>query len=559
MKLKPYELSVRNTFKLDLIDAESMCLKNTVFAYNIVLDSFWNAVYRASISGISLGTGTGTLSPTRTSLFNQHTTITVSFTRSNITYLENMIKVDLTATVGTLVVATFTEIGINMSNLVTHAFLEDAEGNPISIQKTNTEILIVNATFYLSFTPSENLITFPSGQNPLLTNALRSLGMAAGGYPGGLFLNFNGVRRRMVRGYGHRDHPTNIHNIIRLNDLNNQRFAHTTAIVRTQPDQRNFGYANYIAIGLFIGTSGGYGSWALGCVGAIIPLPNFDIFPAYRLKNMQVGFGDGVTVSYDCPLPFFMKDTEQIRVDSQLLTRGIDYTIDHKGNSKRDITYAVSNYAVANIRGNGPLMPSNVFGLGFRTFTTGPVVSTGAQSDGPNSALFLQDFEAGDTYSATGSEPLVFEFDEPVECNGCWMPRLLSSSGNITLTNLCLEYSQDEGKTWEVAVRFPTPLTFGTAAAGFEVPGGPLFSFESTIARLWRFSKTNGSTQFVRGIAAHNGIHFGYYGQGIIFTNPPAENASIVFNAMVDRPWKDENYLIDMNGGEVWFRNQPTT
>ena len=123
-------------------------------AHNIVLDSMFTRLlnFDSFFNYIRVGTGTGTLSPTRTSLFNDSggkSASTVEAVRALPTSRRmRQIVLQPEEYVG----HELTEVGVAYSSdpnsLVTHAFIEDSEGNQISIVKTDTMVVTIYATIF---------------------------------------------------------------------------------------------------------------------------------------------------------------------------------------------------------------------------------------------------------------------------------------------------------------------------------------------------------------------------------------------------------------------------
>src|SRR5690606_31191910 len=59
---------------------------------------------------------------------------------------------------------TITEVGVaygsSASNLVTHAMIKDAEGNPLSIDKTDIDVIEIYATIFVTLIDSNGVIFF---------------------------------------------------------------------------------------------------------------------------------------------------------------------------------------------------------------------------------------------------------------------------------------------------------------------------------------------------------------------------------------------------------------
>ncbi|MGI6745439.1 MAG: hypothetical protein ACOX45_04630, partial [Acutalibacteraceae bacterium] len=112
---------------------------------------------------IAIGTGTGTPAVTDTALFSQ-------LIRKEVTTLETVyeyptshttkqIKLEATECNG----STITEVALvgvysgtltNSYYIMSHAMLQDSEGNQIAIAKTDTDVVYITATFYVTYTPS---------------------------------------------------------------------------------------------------------------------------------------------------------------------------------------------------------------------------------------------------------------------------------------------------------------------------------------------------------------------------------------------------------------------
>lgn len=151
-------MHIHNRFDFELIDSNTRRLKKRVVSYNTVLDQYYACMRNEYGTGgylryLDVGTGVGELSPTRTSMFQYLARTTYD---SSTAYCDdNNINVRV-------IHATFseteangllTEVGLDTDNnrLVTHSLITDAEGHPMSIEKTNTDILHVTATIYSTF------------------------------------------------------------------------------------------------------------------------------------------------------------------------------------------------------------------------------------------------------------------------------------------------------------------------------------------------------------------------------------------------------------------------
>ena len=141
------------------------------YAENIILDQMYNRICNFStyFVNIHFGKGSGTPTPDRNSLFSHLGTKTAT--------TEELIKASpisrltkkITLMPEEYVDETITEVGIaygsTASYLVTHAMIKDAEGNPLSLTKSDIDVIEIYATVYIELeNPSDGFrfINFPN-------------------------------------------------------------------------------------------------------------------------------------------------------------------------------------------------------------------------------------------------------------------------------------------------------------------------------------------------------------------------------------------------------------
>lgn len=134
------------------------------YAENIILNQMYNRIcnFNSYFVNIHFGAGSGTPTPERTSLFNHLGTKTA--------VVEETIKALPTSKVTKKIVLmpeeyvgqTITEVGVaygsSASNLVTHAMIKDAEGNPLSIDKTDIDVIEIYATVFVTLIDSNGVL-----------------------------------------------------------------------------------------------------------------------------------------------------------------------------------------------------------------------------------------------------------------------------------------------------------------------------------------------------------------------------------------------------------------
>lgn len=174
--------NVHNRFDVEVIDCHSGRVKQRAMGENVVLNQAWPIIFSDAdwADKIYFGTGTGTIAADRTTLFSplaskvatdgvyeDHVDENYFSFKQSISILEN-------EHVG----ATITEVGIGTTTLCTHALLTDMNGNPISILKTATDIIVVYATVYLkqvnvySYIGGVDFLRYGAAKNPLICQLL---------------------------------------------------------------------------------------------------------------------------------------------------------------------------------------------------------------------------------------------------------------------------------------------------------------------------------------------------------------------------------------------------
>ncbi|OPZ87777.1 MAG: hypothetical protein BWY74_03320 [Firmicutes bacterium ADurb.Bin419] len=141
-------IKLHNRFDIEVRDSKTGDLKQKGIAENIVLNQMYSRICAdaAYFVNIHFGNGTGTLDPTRTSLFNHLGTRTAETEETIKAFPVSKWVRKITLNPEEFVNTTFTEVGIaygsTNTNLVTQALIKDSEGNPLSLTKTNLDVLV---------------------------------------------------------------------------------------------------------------------------------------------------------------------------------------------------------------------------------------------------------------------------------------------------------------------------------------------------------------------------------------------------------------------------------
>lgn len=279
--------NVRNRFDIvcrDIVTGEVQKYQ----AHNIVLDSMWSRLvnFQTFFAAIHFGTGTGTLSPARTSLFTfagaKNVTTADYVYALPTSYRMRQIVLNPEEYVGKELTEVGVAYGTDSTNLVTHAFIEDSEGNLISIVKTDTMVVTIYATIFFEL---GELTSMYGGQwrwvMPLENNQLLSYLMGAS-YPTQTFRVTAAPEFSTGTGPSHGT-SANIYSWTK--DAANKRA--TTPVRRLGIDigngeVRGFGLGSSDTLGTFRGQ---------------FPIPG--VFAGHSIEGEAVGVGDGVETGFN--------------------------------------------------------------------------------------------------------------------------------------------------------------------------------------------------------------------------------------------------------------------
>ena len=149
--------SIHNRFDVEVVDSKTGKIKAKAEAFNVICNNLWTQLLAPGtyFNAIHYGTGTGTPSASDSSLFSfsgalssfKETTYGADILNGT-TWCRRQVRLEPSEAVG----VTISEVGIAYSTsqnaLCTHAMLQDMNGNPVSITKTNTDIINIYATVF---------------------------------------------------------------------------------------------------------------------------------------------------------------------------------------------------------------------------------------------------------------------------------------------------------------------------------------------------------------------------------------------------------------------------
>lgn len=523
-------ISIANRYHVLLVGPEGE-IKQESISHNTVCqnmfsnDADYNGWGLWNLRNLQFGSGTGTPAISDTTLFKQLWGVAIQKVSHELKYPTSTIHMTFEVPANSSYVGTITELGLgDRAHLMTHALLSDAEGQPISIDKTDIDKLIVDVDLFITVTASEPIHLPDSVQNMDFVCNLRDRAANETGYCGGtMYSPYKNVElstsikaaqlnqhRQRKQAWSGADMPSSAYNThygaqlgaCTFGGYNNRKMTLTTKRIAQDLKLTDDIYFKGLTI-----LGWGY-----------IPFPNHDVFPVYTIENIKIGVGDGETSIYKNPLAYFIPNTEEITVNGVLLTRDVDYTIEAHNNADMYVELSPCNEAIIS---GGYQAQCNYYPEAFRRS-----LSTGTDIPGWDARNC--------THSINKDNPIFIDMLESVTCNAIRIPQFWGA-GTYELF-----YSED-GEEYISVTTLSKPNTTAEVHT----------IFDSITARYWKLTTTTTNTGTNIGNFNQPKAYcafLGYVGDGnITFTNPPAEDAEILMKVDMDLPYKNSNWVIDIS------------
>ena len=530
-----FNTDIKTNYNLKLVDSQTGNVKRELDTHNTFCTNFWKPIidYWHRASGrfafrIQVGNGTGTPTESDTALFSPLWMVDAeeSYETPDHTTLRATAVAEFPATES--YVGTVTEIGImhersgyyKTTDLITHALLQDAEGAPISIEKSDVDRLIVTVTLTFTFSVSSPWTIWPVadliGRARLKTGDTNANHRPFAQLWQDMYFCL-GVQPEICLNYGYNKTssgdsggasgfyypaalPDTCYDFVK-GVLNQSTKKVTFANTRMTTD---FGknrpvYFNFVAIP-------GY---------CYAKLPNADIFPFYTIEDIRIGVGDGTTTDFLNPLNYFPKNGETIYKNGTALVRGTDYTIDNCPNFD--------------------LLPE-------LTDSENWTFLSGIHTKRSNYQLFQRFLKYHNSFYQGENEdhytgflknnPLIIDMGTAHQVNTLHLPKWF---GGGTYTLFC----SDDKETW---------TELATVQHNYNTDN--LVEISSSLARYWKIETSIGgwseySTSNRSDVLA-NELFLGYVGDKYIhFTTPPTNGDVLTMKVTMDRPFKNGNFVID--------------
>lgn len=496
-------VSIHNRFDIEVLDSDTGEVKQRARAFNVICDGLWTRLLHYTDNGwapqkyfdyILFGDGSGTPSHLDTELFHRLGSKSATGAEHHIDLARGVAysQQHITLQPAEYVDDEITEVGIGYSTtaLATHAMLEDMNGNPISITKTNTDIINIYATIYLHFPAagwSNGAIFLDERISRVAESWVCVLGV------------FTGCYTQTVLRFA----PRAASRILNYDDNNYDGFARINVddIAKTLNATYRYEAAdNNFAFRFFHGCLG-YSYSGGSTRGVLCGMYAENWYTPAAITGEAIGTGDGVTTAFQTAFP--VKTVGTVYVDgvasavATMRTGPVDlgemiadFRPVHSGSTANALIYT--------------LLPSDI------TMAT----------DGGYTVLRVSRLAS----SATSGV-----LENPYHAIGVTEFVMKSSTGTRTITI----HASDDLTTWsEVCADYSVS---GSSWTTLNVPAA------LQTKRFFRFSVASNNSVYVRAIGGDGSAN------NITFTTPPAAGAVITAGYTPDCVAKDSNHVFDLS------------
>ena len=532
------QMSFKNNYHVELVEANTGTIKQSGDFHNTVISNFYylltGANFKEILGALDVGSGTSTPSFTDTSLANKlwrASGSAVSF--SWLTDYTARASCTYTFPATTDYVGTVTEVGLvsksyysgsfvvnSYGKMVTRALLTDSEGQIISFEKTDLDILKITVTVELTFSSSND--SFKIFKRNYLTRRILDSSISSSSYA----LNVAYGYVNLCRYYADMELANMYYDSSTDQALTATPTGDFTTRLITYPSTRlpattitDERYFKAIALP-------GLGYWEL---------PNEEIFPAYTISGISIGTGDGTTTAFTNPLCYFKAGTDKVYKNGVQLTRGVDYTINNRGNAKCLPEVAEFDTPIK--------VKSDVSSVTTLSSIVPFIASAQDVTTLRNSVQ--ESLFSGFSLTFNQANPLYIEYAEATtfNCLKC-VGQFVAFSGTNGYNNvpngskIHLDYSIDGVEYTELG----SYTTTSTSNHTFSL------DFADTTAKYWRLRVTttvSGEIGFSSGFSGEQFITLNRKDPYITFIEAPADGDVLTMDVDMDVIMKNANFVVD--------------
>lgn len=412
------KMGIHNRFDIEVVDVTTGKVKQRAQAFNVVCNSFLSAIVNfRTANSIQIGSGSGTPAATDTALFHYEgyasdaSTYSPYDTINRDRQFEGIWTRQIKRTIPNTSYAgkTFTEIGLatstSGSNIVTHAMLQDMNGNPISIAHTSTDIITVYCTIYLHYEGQESGIQIYCCDNNCYGDSSANVDVSYKNWMLAYFMLSSQGNNSANAGYCREDFysPTSWSTsgesswVSRSRTITHTESPYTMTLTFPQVpiSEGNINGIKMLAIGLYRSNQYWGSSYAVDAYPSVLVTGGTQALPANTITGESVGIGDGTTTRFKTKTSFPRNATVYVNGIAQ-----------NSGVTIKELpSYSVAAGAVGMT--NGPFILSRRYPENLKLLK--PTARYGSQGDSGYSSWYFW-FRPGEVIRVVNSDSGIYSF-----------------------------------------------------------------------------------------------------------------------------------------------------
>jgi len=294
---------VKNVYELSLQKPDGTVQKYV--SHNMVLDNYFTYLISnnaaPNLNVIRVGQGTGAVDASQVSLGSVRGSYAATVTNDSSAVPVTRV-LSCTIPEGTLT-GDISEIGLSNTTsgtvVYTRSLVQDAEGNPIVIDKGALDILIIRVTVYYEMVGEDlpEFIMFRPLQasrdlmlgNAVLDTSIYFFTTKVNDYIGNSIGDLTSLEQVAKAGS-------------RVSDTENKTIRINGPIMLAAADNGSMEYREWAAV-------------MIGNTKFMIDVENSGMFTPYVYNNLPLGTGDGITTAFDIPLTYFHAEDVEVKID----------------------------------------------------------------------------------------------------------------------------------------------------------------------------------------------------------------------------------------------------
>lgn len=495
---------VKNVYELSLQKPDGTVQKYV--SHNMVLDNYFTYLISnnaaPNLNVIRVGQGTGAVDASQVSLGSTRGSYAATVTNNSSAVPVTRV-LSYTIPEGTLT-GNISEIGLSNTTsgtvVYTRSLVQDAEGNPIVIDKGALDILTIRVTVYYEMV-GEDLPEFIIFR-PLQASRDLMLGKAV--LDTSIYFFTTKVNDYVANSI---DNLTSLEQVAkagsRVSDVENKTIRINGPIMLAAADNGSMEYPEWAAV-------------MIGNTKFMIDVENSGMFTPYVYNNLPLGTGDGITTAFDIPLTYFHAEDVEVKIDG-VIQDPEDYVV-----APQSIRRSLRSLPSADM--------SKVMAISPVESATITPVCTGGIRASYNSPVL-------------GTKTIDYDFGEPITISHIYSKCLPHSGGTSTSTYYLyaqrarLSISED-GENWTEVID-QTGMSSSTMFSKYALP-------TPVTSRYVRFVVTYAEAGSVipTSVTVDPVVGFGNDVLSVTFTSPPPSGSVLTAKVTSRVPIKNSNFQL---------------